>query len=134
MSLKHFLSALSVFIIGFSSAHAQVLNPAKWTTESSVTEAKSGDEITLIFQATIDSNWYLYSSEFSCEDGPIKTSFTFQKDKSYELIGGIVAINPIDKHDKIFECDVKIFKNTGEFQQKIKVLSAPLKISGSYEY
>jgi len=134
MIVKHFLRALFVSIIGFSSVDAQVLNPAKWTTESSVTEAKAGDEITLIFHTTIDNNWYLYSSEFSCEDGPIKTSFTFQADKSYELVGGIAAINPIDKHDKIFECDLKIFKNTGEFRQKIKVLSSPLKISGSYEY
>jgi len=134
MSVKLFLRAFLVFIIGFSSVDAQVLNPAKWRTESSFTEAKPGDEITLIFHATIDNNWYLYSSEFSCEDGPIKTTFKFQTDKSYQLVGGIVAINPIDKHDKIFECDVKIFKNTGEFRQKIKVLSSPLKISGSYEY
>ncbi len=134
MFVKHLLSALCVIIMGFSSANAQVLKPAKWTTESSTTEVKAGDEITLIFHTTIDNNWYLYSSEFSCEDGPIKTSFTFRADKSYELIGGIVAINPIDKHDKIFECDVKIFKNTGEFRQKVKVLSSPLKISGSYEY
>jgi len=134
MPVKHFLSALFVFILGFSSVHAQVLNPAKWTIESSVSEAKTGDELTLIFRTTIDNNWYLYSSEFSCEDGPIKTSFTFQADKSYQLVGGIVAINPIDKHDKIFECDVKIFKGKGEFRQKIKVLSSPLKISGSYEY
>ena len=134
MSVKLFLRAFLVFIIGFSSVDAQVLNPAKWRTESSFTEAKPGDEITLIFHATIDNNWYLYSSEFSCEDGPIKMTFAFQPDKSYELVGGVTAINPIDKHDKIFECDVKIFRNTGEFRQKIKVLSSPLKISGSYEY
>jgi len=134
MSVKHFFKALFVFILGFSSLNAQVLNPVKWTTESSVTEAKTGEEITLIFHATIDNNWYLYSSEFSCEDGPIKTTFTFQADKSYELVGGLIATNPIDKHDKIFECDVKIFKGAGEFRQKIKVHSSPLKISGSYEY
>jgi len=134
MPTKLFLKAFLFFIIGFSSVHAQVLKPAKWTTESSTTEAKTGDEITLIFHATIDNNWYLYSSEFPCEDGPIKTSFTFQKDKSYELVGGIVPVNPIDKHDKIFECEVKIFKHTGEFRQKIKILSSPLRISGSYEY
>lgn len=134
MLLKHFLSTLFVFTIGISLINAQVLKPAKWTTEVSSNEVKTGDEITLIFRATIDNNWYLYSSEFPCEDGPIKTNFTFQHDKSFEKIGGIVAINPIDKHDKIFECDVKIFKGTAEFRQKIKVLSSPLKIFGSYEY
>jgi thiol:disulfide interchange protein len=119
---------------GVLSVNAQILNPAKWTTESSTNEAKPGEEVTLIFKATIEPNWYLYSSEFSCEDGPIKTTFTFKPNKSFERIGGVVAINPTEKHDKIFECDVKIFRGTAEFRQKLKVLSSPLKISGSYEY
>jgi hypothetical protein len=62
MSVKHFLKAFLVFSIGFSSVNAQVLKPVKWTTESSVTETKTGDEITLIFRAAIDNNWHLYSS------------------------------------------------------------------------
>src|SRR6267154_3923357 len=128
------LRLIILLFAGLSTVSAQILNPAKWTSESSVADAKTGDEITLTFHAIIDNSWYLYSSEFPCDDGPIKTSFTFQRDKSYELVGGIVPINPIDKHDKIFECDVKIFKVTAAFQQKIKVLAAPLKISGSYEY
>lgn len=128
-------SVLLVFsLIGATFSYAQLLKPAKWIHDVSSKEVKAGDELTLIFKANIDHNWYLYSSEFSCEDGPIKTSFSFEPDKSYELIGKIEAINAIDKHDKIFECDVKIFKDRAEFRQKIKVLSAPLKISGSYEY
>ncbi len=123
-----------LFFVGLSTLNAQILKPAKWSTEVSAKEVKAGDEITLIFRAAIDNNWYLYSSEFDCEDGPIKTEFIFLPDKSYEKIGGIVAINPIDKHDKVFECDLKIFKGKAEFRQKIKVLSSPLKISGSYEY
>ncbi|MBS1682373.1 MAG: thioredoxin family protein [Bacteroidetes bacterium] len=134
MSAKFFLQAFLLLAVAFSSLRAQVLNPAKWTQASSRAEAKVGDEIVLSFKATIDKGWYLYSSEFPCEDGPIKATFNFLPDKSYELIGGIEAINPIDKHDKIFECDVKIFKETAEFRQKIKVLSAPLKLSGNYEY
>jgi len=133
MQLRLFLLCFLVFV-GSTIASAQILKPAKWTHEASVKEVKAGDEITLVFKAIIDQNWYLYSSEFPCEDGPIKTSFSFHPDKSYELIGGIVAVDPIEKHDKIFECDVKIFKNKGEFYQKIKVLSQPLKISGGYDY
>ncbi|MBS1486175.1 MAG: thioredoxin family protein [Bacteroidetes bacterium] len=130
----HFLINAIFTLLVFSAGYAQVLKPAKWTTEVSSREVKTGDEVTLIFRTAIDPNWYLYSTEFACEDGPIKTTFTFTPDKSYEKVGGVVAINPQDKHDKIFECDVKIFKGTAEFRQKIKVLSSPLKISGSYEY
>src|SRR5882757_5252655 len=98
------LRLVILLFAGLSTVNAQILNPAKWTSESSVADAKTGDEITLTFHAIIDNNWYLYSSEFPCEDGPIKTSFTFLPNKSYVLVGGIEPVNPIEKHDKIFEC------------------------------
>ncbi|MBS1979885.1 MAG: Cytochrome c-type biogenesis protein DsbD, protein-disulfide reductase [Cytophagales bacterium] len=132
---KKIVGLVSFLTLGFFvTTFSQVLKPAKWTTTVSSKEAKTGDVITLFFRATIDANWYLYSSEFPCEDGPIKTSFNFVADKSYERVGEIVAINPHDKHDKIFDCDVKFFKGSAEFQQKIKVLGSPLKIQGNYEY
>lgn len=116
------------------SLSAQVLTPAKWSNSVSSPSPAVGDEIELVFKATIDKKWYLYSTEFPCEDGPIKTTFTFKPDPSYQLVGSVRAINPVDKHDEIFECDVKIFKGTGEFRQKIKVLKSDLRISGEYEY
>ncbi|MFM9840320.1 MAG: cytochrome c biogenesis protein CcdA [Cyclobacteriaceae bacterium] len=133
MVINRFLAFIGALAFSIS-ASAQVLAPAKWTTSTSIESAKTGEEIDLIFKATIDNNWYLYSSEFDCEDGPIKTSFTFKPDPSYRLVGNIKAIDPIDKHDKIFECDLKIFKGTAEFRQRIKVLSTKLQISGEYEY
>ena len=96
--------------------------------------AKIGDEIELIFKATIDKDWYLYSSDFDPNCGPMVTTFKFKPNKSYALVGKIVPINPLPKHDEVFGCDVKIFKKNGEFRQKVKVLSADLKIEGSYEY
>ena len=114
-------------------SQAQILTPAKWTYSTSTQNTKVGDEIELIFTATIEKDWYLYSSEFPCED-PIKTNFILAPHSSFQLVGGIQPINPIDKYDEIFECDVKIFKKHAEFRQKIKVLSSPLKISGESEY
>ncbi|MFM8833336.1 MAG: protein-disulfide reductase DsbD family protein [Cytophagales bacterium] len=126
--------AFGLIFIANTLCTAQVLTPAKWNYSTSAQTVKVGDEIDLIFNATIDNNWYLYSSEFNCEDGPIKTSFSFTPDASYQLVGSLRAINPIDKHDKIFECDVKIFKKTAEFRQRVKVLSKNLKITGEFEY
>jgi thiol:disulfide interchange protein len=123
-----------VLVAGFSCLKAQILHPAKWSTSVSVSQAKVGDELTLIFRATIDKDWYLYSSEFACEDGPIKTAFTFQSHPSFKLVGKIEPIGAVDKHDEIFECDVKIFKKTGEFRQKIRIFTTDLKIEGEYEY
>lgn len=127
-----FLFFSAVFFLSLS-VQAQILTPAKWTYSTSVQSAKVGDEIELIFKATIDKDWYLYSSEFPCED-PMKTTFSLVPDPSFKLVGTVAPINPIDKYDEIFECDVKIFKKTGEFRQKIKILATPLKLSGESEY
>lgn len=123
-----------ILIQAVFSGKSQVLTPAKWTYETSVKEATTGDEVDLIFKATIDKDWYLYSSEFPCEDGPIKTSFNLIPHASFQLIGKLVPVNPVDKYDDIFECDVKIFKKTAEFRQKIKILSSSLSIKGESDY
>jgi thiol:disulfide interchange protein len=113
---------------------AQILEPAHWSTSTSVTEAKVGDEIDLIFSVKIDETWYLYSTEFVCEDGPLKTTFNFNPHNSYKLVGVPVPINPVDKHDEIFDCDVKIFKKKAEFRQRVKVLASRVNISGTYDF
>lgn len=123
-----------LFICSFYTLSGQILKPSKWTYSTSVEEAKAGDVIELIFDATIDKDWYLYSSEFPCEDGPLKTTFTFEPNSGYELVGGIIPVNPIDKYDDIFECDVKIFKKTAQFRQKVKLLGAGVIIKGEYEF
>lgn len=121
-----------LFLLSLST-WGQVLTPAKWTYETSVKEAKTGDEIELIFKASIDKDWYLYSSEFPCED-PIKTSFNLVPHASFQILGKLVPINPVDKYDDIFECDVKIFKKTAEFRQKIKILSSSISLKGESDY
>ncbi len=132
--MKKFFFLVALLITVIFQLDAQILNPAKWTYETSVKEAKTGDEIDLIFRATIDNDWYLYSTEFSCEDGPIKATFNFTPNASFQLVGNVVPVNPQDKYDDIFGCDVKIFKKTAEFRQKIKLLSSDLKISGESDY
>jgi thiol:disulfide interchange protein DsbD len=60
-------------------------------------------------------------------------SVTLTPDQSFALVGGLAAVNDQAKHDKIFDCDVRIFNNTGEFRQKIKVLATPLILNAYYE-
>ncbi|MFZ1808785.1 MAG: cytochrome c biogenesis protein CcdA [Cyclobacteriaceae bacterium] len=123
-----------LFVSSVTALQAQILEPTKWTSKPSATSANAGDVIELIFDVKIDENWYLYSSEFPCEDGPIPTNFTFEPNAGYELVGGIIPINPVDKYDDIFECDVKVFKKTAQFRQKVKLLGKGVVIKGEFEY
>ena len=121
-------------LLFFSPVFSQVIEPSSWTTAASSKEVNVGDQVDLIFKADIIKDWYLYSSDFDPDCGPMVTTFNFEPNSSYELIGGIKAINPIEKYDDIFECNVKIFKKKGEFRQTIKVLNTALKVSGNYEF
>jgi len=132
----HFRKVLFGILLS-ASVHTlvgQILQPAKWTTAVSSDKVAIGDEIDLIFHAVIDKDWYLYSSDFDPECGPMVTTFHFKPNTSYSLVGKIIPINPLPKHDEVFDCDVKIFKKTGEFRQKIKIRSSRPRIEGSYEY
>jgi thiol:disulfide interchange protein len=111
----------------------QIHDPAKWTYEVSKTDVKAGDEVELIFKATIDNNWHLYANDFDPDCGPILTELVFTGIKNYKLVGNTIAPNSVTKFEEAFGCDAKIFYHTGEFRQKIKVLGGPLKITVSVQ-
>lgn len=122
-----------LFIIFALSSRAQILTPVKWTWQASATSVKVGDEIDLIFKATIDKDWYIYANEFDPDCGPMHTTVTLTPHESFRLVGTLKAIKPVAKHDEIFDCDVKLFKGTGEFRQRIKILTNTVSLSGVYE-
>ncbi|MDN4165564.1 cytochrome c biogenesis protein CcdA [Cytophagales bacterium LB-30] len=132
---KLFVLSLSVWGIFLAlSASAQILKPITWRLDRSQNEVQVGQELELIFKATIDKDWYLYSTDFDPELGPMVTEFNFVTNDSYELVGGIQPINPKKKYDDIWEGEYTYFSGKGEFRQKIKVKSEKLKIEGSYSY
>ena len=131
MRFTTFLCFALLFL--FFSSQAQILQPAHWTTEISKEHVSIGDEVELIFHAKIDANWYLYANDFDPDCGPLLTTLEFSDTKNFVLVGGLKSINPLPKHDEVFDCDVKIFKKTAEFRQKVKVTGSPLKISGSIQ-
>jgi thiol:disulfide interchange protein len=122
-----------LFLIIAPWGEAQILQPARLVAEIPSKNFKIGDEVELTFKATIDRGWYIYSVGFDEDCGPIPIAITLDGNPGFELVGKLVAINDKAKHDKIFDCDVRIFETNGEFRQKIKILSADLTLSGSYE-
>ncbi|HEY9045979.1 MAG TPA: cytochrome c biogenesis protein CcdA [Ohtaekwangia sp.] len=124
---------LGVLLLTAIAGSAQVLQPAKLTAETPSKTYKVGDVVELVFKATIDKNWYIYSIGFDQECGPVPMSITLEKHPSFALEGDLVAVKDKTKHDKIFDCDVRIFEGSGEFRQKIKILSPALTLIGTYE-
>lgn len=123
---------LLALFFSFTLASAQILKPAKIIAEPPQGSIKVGDVVEVVFRASIEKNWYIYTLDFE-DCGPMPIEIKLTPHPSFELVGGIKAINDKVKHDKIFECDVRYFENSGEFRQKIKVLGNDLTLAGTYE-
>ncbi|NIJ55529.1 protein-disulfide reductase DsbD family protein [Dyadobacter arcticus] len=107
---------------------------AHWTYTFSKPEVKKGETVDLIFTAVIDKDWYLYSSDFDPDLGPMLTSFAFEKNNTFEVIGKLKPLNPKTKFEEAFGGNVRIFEVKGVFKQTIKVLADNPVIKGASEY
>jgi len=96
---------------------AQIAEPVKWAFESK----QEGQEVTLIFKATIEQGWHLYDTELA-DGGPIKTSIHFADSTLFDFEGGLGKDpQPTEYFDKIFNMKVGYFSNQAILTQKIKL-------------
>lgn len=127
---RKILPVFLLFFISFS-LQSQILNPVKWTFS---TKQISDTEAELIFKASIDKGWHLYS-QFVEPGGPIPTGFTFNPSKAYQLLGKVQEPKAIVEFDKVFEMNVGYFDGEATFRQKVKLLQAgEIAINGNFEY
>ncbi len=111
---------------------AQILTPVTWTWTS---KQVSDTEFDLIFTATIDEGWTVYSQYLESEDGPIPTSFHFEKSNHFELVGKNKESGTIKKgYDDIFRMNLtKIYKK-GIFTQRVRMKDFSKPIAGYLEF
>ena len=110
---------------------AQIQEPVKFKTEW---KELSANEAEIVFSATIEKGWHVYSTEIG-EGGPTPATFNIDKIEGAELIGKLTPIgNEIKQMDPIFEMEVKYFEDVAKFSQKIKLTGGNYTISGFLEY
>lgn len=97
------LLATWLLCMGALLVQAQVLKPAAWSYDASKKQVAVGEEVELIFNVKIDKDWYLYSSDFDPDLGPMVTEFSFEKHPSYELVGKVKPVDPKKKYDELWE-------------------------------
>lgn len=128
---KKSITGLLFLFFSFGILNAQQ-NPVHWKFS---TNKISDCEYELIFKASIDEGWHLYSLNKAGEEGPNPTTFKFKKNGDYELIGKVKQDKPLKEFDKVFEMDVEYYKHNATFTQRIKLLtSSKTKITGKYEF
>ncbi len=121
---------LLLFLFTFSQA--QILEPVKWSFK---TEPISEDEFYLVFEAKIDKGWYIYSQTIE-GDGPIATSFSFDKNAQVSFSGKTSETGDVVKEgmDEVFGIEIKKFGKRAVFKQKVKSSDIAAKVTGTLEF
>jgi thiol:disulfide interchange protein DsbD len=111
----------------------QVLTPVKWDYYA---EKISDDSYYLVFKATMDDGWTVYS-QFTSDDGPVPTEVVYEESSGMEMID-----EPIEEghrkegFDKLFETNVIKFLDDEPFiiKQKVKLVEGSASTSGYLTY
>ena len=128
--MKRFTFFLTILVLLSVSASAQILNPVKWSFSS---QKISGNEYNLIFKASIDNQWHLYSQDIP--QAPPATTFTFIQDSSYTRIGKVKEVGDvIQEFDKNFNMELKYYADSVSFVQKVKLNKPGATVKGSLNF
>lgn len=110
---------------------AQIQEPVKFKTEL---KNVSADEVEIVFSATIDNGWHVYSTELG-EGGPISATFNTEKLSGASLVGKLKPVGKeVSAYDQMFEMKVRYFEHTAQFVQKLKLTGGNYQIEGFLEY
>lgn len=103
-----------VFVTQFASS--QIYTPVKWEFSSKVVDDNTID---LLFTAKIDKGWHVYSQFLGTDDGPIATTFEFEKSSDYNREGKVGEEEPHEEYDPNFDMVLKYFSDEATWTQRI---------------
>ena len=128
--MKRILSAL---LLGFMvlAVQAQIVNPVHFTSQ--LKELKGG-EGEIIFGATIDPGWHVYSTGLG-DDGPISATFNAVKMEGVETVGKLQTRGKeLKQYDKLFDMELRFFEGSVTFVQKVRFTKPDYDIDCYLEY
>ncbi len=125
-------SSFSVLLLLFAvMTQAQIQEPVKFKTEL---KDVSADEVEIVFSATIDNGWHVYSTGLG-DGGPISATFNVGKLSGALLAGKLEPVGKeVSAYDQMFEMKVRYFEHTAQFVQKLKLAGGDYQIEGFLEY
>ncbi len=95
-------------------------NHVKWTYAMS----KTGDkEYALTFTATADEGWHIYAQKLESNEGPVPTTFSFNKSVDFDFSSEVTEPKPKRAYDKNFMMNIDYHEGVATFTKKITATS-----------
>ncbi|MDV6167346.1 cytochrome c biogenesis protein CcdA [Flavobacterium sp. DG1-102-2] len=118
-------SLLFFFLFAFLTLQAQpgagVIEPVKWTSKI---EKKSDTEFILIFNATIEDKWHMYS-QFTDENGALPMEVIFNNNKgNFEAVGKAEESKTEKAFNETFGVDETFWSHNAQLKQTVKITNS----------
>ena len=127
---KRFYLSLATLLVALT-AWAQMADPVHFRSELKMLQ---GNEAEIVFTATIDPGWHVYSTDIT-DDGPTKATFHADRLEGAELVGALKPRGQVkEQFDEMFGTNLRFFENQGAFVQKIRFTKPQYDISAYLEY
>ena len=128
--MKKLLTIL-ILLTSLLTAEAQMQDPVHFRSEL---KRINDTEAELLFQATIDAGWHVYSTDLG-KGGPISATFHADRMEGAQTVGTLKARGKeMKQFDKMFGIEVRYFEQTVTFVQKVRFTKPQYDISCYVEY
>jgi thiol:disulfide interchange protein len=129
--IMKYISSFILLLLMSNASFSQIVSPVHWSWK---VEQVKDENYKIVFTAVIDKPWHTYGMYIQ-DGGPVKTSFTYEKNPDIELTGKMTETGPKVKEgmDDVFGINVKLFEDKAVFEQPIK-LKKSTTIKGSFEF
>ena len=123
---------ISLLAIVFSiSLWGQMTDPVHFTSQLKM---QDDGEAEIIFSASIDAGWHVYSTDLG-NNGPISATFNAVKMDGVETVGKLKPLgNVIKQFDKLFDMELRFFEHQATFVQKVRFTKPQYTIDCYLEY
>jgi len=119
------LAMLFFLLFAMFISQAQVKEPVKWTSKI---EKKSATEYILVFSATIENDWHMYS-QFSDENGAIPLEVVFNNAKgNYAAVGKAAESKTEKAFNDVFGVTETFWSHSAQLKQTVKITNPANKV------
>jgi len=113
------------------AVQGQIVNPVHFSSQLNKLKGNEGE---IVFSATVDDGWHVYSTDMG-NDGPISATFNVVKMEGVETVGKLQPRGQVKKqYDKMFDMELRFFEKKAQFVQKIRFIQSRYLIDCYLEY
>ncbi len=129
--MKKTLPLLAAMLLLSIATWAQIMEPVKFSSRLTMLQ---DNEAEIVFTATIEPGWHVYSTDIA-DDGPTRATLNIERMDGAETVGKLMPRGQVkEAFDEMFGTTLRFFEHSGAFVQRLRFTKPTYDISCYLEY